>query len=159
MYSSFNCSRLSKILPSTNSVFTILKVDSQTALSENNAYVNGCESGIAKYLDEFICSKNKELNGLDETDRQKEIKKYKEKIDNVCVFVNKYFPFGFRHAVNPQSKRSVFEAISVGVNKYLLEGGKNPKVKRTEIELALRSNDFKKYTHIANELHKKYKLE
>lgn len=129
------------------------------ALSENNAYVNGCESGIAKYLDEFICSKNKELNGLNETDRQKEIKKYKEKIDNVCVFVNKYFPFGFRHAVNPQSKRSVFEAISVGVNKYLLEGGKNPKVKRTEIELALRSNDFKKYTHVANELHKKYKLE
>jgi len=128
------------------------------ALTENNAYENGIEKGITNFLDEYLDRKNKEFEKLSTEQINSELEKYKKKIDDVISFVDKNFPFGFRHTYNPQTKRSVFEAISVGVFKYLTTKSESKVFNKHEIELKLKSDDFRNYTHIANELHKKRKL-
>ena len=60
---------------------------------------------------------------------------------------------------NPQTKRSVFEAISVGVWKALSENKALESLDKEQIRRCLRSPEFKQYTHVANELHKKQKLQ
>lgn len=129
------------------------------ALSENNAYEKGADLGISALLDKYLEQKNKELEKLSPEQVVKELEKYRNKIDEVVSFVDNYFPFGFRHAHNPQTKRSVFEAISVGVSRYLADKGiANRVVSKSEIQEKLKSAEFKSNTHLANELHKKAKL-
>jgi hypothetical protein len=130
------------------------------AFSENNIYEKGINDGVANYLDCFVERKNEELGKLSEPERIKEIERLNNKINKVVSFVESSFPFGFRHTHNPQTKRSVFEAISIGVLVYL-ESDTNSSKKifnKNLIEEELKSPEFKKFTHVANELHKKQKL-
>lgn len=83
---------------------------------------------------------------------------YRQRIDSVNEVVERYFPFGYRNKYNPQTKRSVFEAISVGVCLALAKGRISENLSKEVIEKKLNSSDFKKNTHVANQLHKKDKL-
>ncbi|WP_302162118.1 DUF262 domain-containing protein [Phascolarctobacterium faecium] len=128
------------------------------AITEDNLYEKGLVSGISSYLDEYLERKNKELDKLDDTQQERTLNEYKNSIDNVVKYVEENFPYGFRHMSNPQTKRSVFEAISVGVWKAINDGKVRSSLDKEEVAKALCSNEFKKYTHVANELHKKQKL-
>ncbi|WP_084676949.1 DUF262 domain-containing protein [Massilia niastensis] len=132
------------------------------AISENDMHQKGISgSGIAGYLDAYLDKKNRELEDLDETGREIEMSKHARKINAVVDFVDKCFPYGFRHTRNPQTKRSVFEAISVGVWRYLESVNHKPdfeKFKPETIEKYLKDGEFKKFTHVANELHQKTRL-
>lgn len=129
------------------------------ALSEDEVYAKGVDSGISNYLDDYLDKKNKELSKLNESEIDLILKKYTEKIDMVVSFVKKYFPYGFRHRYNPQTKRSVFEAISVGVwltleRKIPLKLGMSV----SYITEKLSTNEFKQFTHVPNEMHKRRML-
>jgi hypothetical protein len=128
------------------------------ALSENDAYASGCENGVSKFLDQYLDTKNKELEKMSSIDRKSIIENYTNKINDVCIFVEHNFPFGFRHVMNPQTKRSVFEAISLGVDRFLQSGEKSTKVMKARIEEKLKSSELRKFTHVANESHKKVRL-
>lgn len=124
-------------------------------ISEKKIYKTGISSGIAAKLDDYIDLKNKEIASMDIDESSKEIQRLKTKIDNVVNFVAKNFPYGFRHAQNPQTKRSVFEAISVGVNEFLESSGdlNNFDFNKKSIEENIKSKEFKRFTHFANQLH------
>lgn len=95
------------------------------ALSDNANYKKfPAKVGLAKYLDRYLESKNKELNGMTEEQQKATLDKYEEHFDNVMAFVDKYFPYGFRRAHNPQIKRVYFESISVGVSQALTQSPK-----------------------------------
>ena len=76
----------------------------------------------------------------------------------VIRYVEANFPYGFRHSPNPQTKRSVFEAVSVGVWLALKDQKELPELNKEKVRSFISSSDFKQYTHVANELHKKQKL-
>lgn len=129
-------------------------------LSENDIYQKGISVGISTYLDQFLEKKNAELELLNSGEQENEIKKYADKINRVVDFVCAVFPNGFRASRNPQTKRSVYEAISVGVYYFLSQSSDTGM--RTydpqEIENCLKDPDFRKFTHVANELHQKIKM-
>lgn len=132
------------------------------AISEDQTYVKGINGGISGHLDKFLDKKNGELEALGQEQRDQEMQRYRSKIDAVCDFVEHCFPFGFRHTQNPQTKRSVFEAISVGVWRYIEELSypvDYRKFSSEKIEQCLKDPNFKKFTHVANELHQKVKLQ
>lgn len=116
-------------------------------------------NGIAGYLDKYMDEKNKEWDGLSSEELDRERKKYKDKINRVVTFVSLKFPFGFRHRQNPQTKRSVFEAISVGVHYGLQSEKDSESLEKNNIKDILKSDEFRKYTHVAYQLHKKEKLQ
>ena len=89
---------------------------------------------------------------------QAEKDKYTDRIERISQYVSVNFPHGFRHKVNPQTKRSVFEAISVGVWKAMSEGNLKDNLNKEDVEKILASQEFKQYTHVANMLHQKAKL-
>ncbi|HIE0611277.1 TPA: DUF262 domain-containing protein [Serratia marcescens] len=128
------------------------------ALSENDNYKKGVSGSFSDYLDKFLKNKNNELSKLSTEQQQKEINKYRRDMDEVLEFVNEFFPFGFRHTSNPQTKRSIFEAISVGTLLAIRMGINKDKIDKDEIRKAINSKEFKDNTHIANHLHKKEKL-
>jgi hypothetical protein len=128
------------------------------ALSENDNYKKGVSGSFSDYLDKFLKNKNNELSKLSTEQQQKEINKYRRDMDEVLEFVNEFFPFGFRHTSNPQTKRSIFEAISVGTLLAIRMGINKDKIDKDEIRKAINSKEFKDNTHIANQLHKKEKL-
>lgn len=128
------------------------------ALSENDNYKKGVSGSFSDYLDKFLKNKNNELSKLTTEQQQKEINKYRRDMDEVLEFVNEFFPFGFRHTSNPQTKRSIFEAISVGTLLAIRMGINKDKIDKDEIRKAINSKEFKDNTHIANQLHKKEKL-
>ena len=102
--------------------------------------------------------KNNQLKGKDDKFIRDYIESETRKIDKVVEFVEKYFPYGFRHLKNPQTKRSVFEAISVGTYLAISNGKLSSIPSKEKIEELINSSEFKKFTHVANELHKKEKL-
>lgn len=124
-------------------------------ISETKVYKTGLSTGIASKLDHYIDGKNKEISMLSEAEAVSEIDKLTFKINRVVDFVAENFPYGFRHAQNPQTKRSVFEAISVGVNEFLekSEDLNNYVFEKKVIEEKIKSKEFKTYTHFANQLH------
>ncbi|MDU4962353.1 MAG: DUF262 domain-containing protein [Sporomusaceae bacterium] len=128
------------------------------AISDNQIYEKGIEIGISNYLDEYLDKKNKEIKTLTPEQQTAELNKYKQRIDAVVDFVDKYFPYGFRHKKNPQTKRSVFEAISVGVWLAISRKVNPTTLDSCYIKRQLDSSEFKQYTHVANQLHKKQKL-
>lgn len=128
------------------------------ALTDTNAYENGIKEGISLFLDDYLDKKNSELNGCTEEERQERLDEYKDRIERVSKYVDINFPYGFRHKQNPQTKRSVFEAISVGVWKALSEGTAQKKLDKNRVGQVLASSEFRQYTYIANELHRKQKL-
>lgn len=129
------------------------------AITDTNVYEKGISGGITNFLDDYLKDKNKELGKLTPETRSKVLKEYKKRIDKVTAYVEKNFPYGFRHAQNPQTKRSVFEAISVGVWKAMTEGTILDSLDKEYVKQCLSSPDFKQFTHEANELHKRQKLQ
>ena len=129
------------------------------AISETKIYNSGISGGISNFLDEYLERKNSELTKMTETEMSKAIETYRNQINRVVDYVNRNFPYGFRHMQNPQTKRSVFEAISVGVWKALSEGKASETLDKEFVKHRLCSSQFKQNTHVANELHKKGKLQ
>lgn len=129
------------------------------AISDTKVYDKGISGGIANFLDEYLKAKNEELEKLDPKTLDEVLSECRSRIDAVVAYVEKNFPYGFRHAKNPQTKRSVFEAISVGVWKALDEGTIQDSLDKEYVKQCLSSSDFKQDTHVANELHKKPKLQ
>lgn len=119
------------------------------ALSENDNYKKGVSRSFSDYLDRFLENKNNELSKLS-PEQQKAINKYRNDMDEVLSFVNEFFPFGFRHTSNPQTKHSIFEAISVGTLLAIRMGVNKDKIDKDEIRKAINSKEFKENTHIAN---------
>lgn len=129
------------------------------AISDTKIYEKGINSGISGFLDDYLDRKNKELNELSSEDQSRTFSEYKSRINAVLDYVEKNFPYGFCHKHNPQTKRSVFEAISVGVWKALSEGVAQNRLDKEVVEKSLSSNEFRKNTYVANELHKKQKFQ
>jgi len=128
------------------------------AFSENNAYKDGVKGGLADYLDQYLDRKNSELSVLAEHDQKNVLDRLQKQINAVNEVVKSAFPYGYRHKHNPQTKRSVFEAISVGVWLAIASGKLKQDVNKQQIEQKLNAETFKNNTHVANELHKKEKL-
>ncbi|MBI0557296.1 DUF262 domain-containing protein [Pectobacterium parmentieri] len=129
------------------------------ALSEDNNYKKGVSGSISDFLDRFLEKKNAELISLTPSERKNILDGYENKINKVVDFVDEYFPYGFRHRDTPQTKRSVFEAISVGVNAAIENGCIDYSlINKNMLANALISADLHKYTHSANQSHKKEKL-
>lgn len=129
------------------------------AISDTKIYEKGINSGISAFLDEYLDKKNQELEQKTPEEQACIFSEYEQRINSVLDYVEKNFPYGFCHKHNPQTKRSVFEAISVGVWKALSEGVAQDKLDKELVEKGLSSNEFRKNTYVANELHKKQKLQ
>ena len=128
------------------------------AITDTKVYEKGISGGISGFLDDYLENKNNEFEKLTPADLENAFGEYRQRIDNVLNYVEKNFPYGFRHMQNPQTKRSVFEAISVGVWLALSDGSALDSLSKERVAKFLSSNDFKQYTHVANELHKKPKF-
>lgn len=128
------------------------------ALSDTNAYLKGINQGISTFLDDYLEGMNKKMSSMTEDEKQNIINDYSNRINAVVNYVKKNFPFGFRHKYNPQTKRSVFEAISVGVWLGLKSEKAKEHLSKDDVIKTLDSENFKQYTHVANELHKRTKL-
>lgn len=128
------------------------------AISDKHNYKKDLNPSVATFLDEYLDKKNKELENLNQEQQQAILDELKKKIDSILPVVKELFPFGFRHAHNPQTKRAVFESISIGTwlavknNKIILD------LTKEKIEKALSSNEYRQFTHVANKSHKKEKL-
>ncbi|WFL68036.1 DUF262 domain-containing protein [Pantoea sp. X85] len=129
------------------------------ALSENENYRKSISGSISDFLDKYLENKNKELREMSESSRKSQINKYEKKINDVITIVKNRFPYGFRHTSNPQTKRAVFEAISVGVWVALSQNKISEKYNKDEIKKMINSEEFKQYTHITNQLHKSMRMQ
>ena len=90
------------------------------ALSDRSNYSKfPIDTGITKYLDSYLDLKNKEINSLSLTEQKATLDKFYKEFSDMLNFVDKYSIFGFRKSHNPQTKRVLFEAISVGVHVAL----------------------------------------
>ncbi|WP_407500715.1 DUF262 domain-containing protein [Elizabethkingia anophelis] len=76
-------------------------------------------TGVSKYLDEYLDKKNKELAKLNPEKRKQKLDNYYEQFISTLTFVDNYSEYGFRRTHNPQTKRVIFEAIAVGANSAL----------------------------------------
>lgn len=129
------------------------------AITDTKIYDTGIKIGIAGFLDEYLKKINKEFEAYSLETTKIELKRYEARINEVLEYVERNFPYGFRHKQNPQTKRSVFEAISIGVWKALKEKKAQKYLDKEWVGECLDSSEFKQYTHVANELHKKRKLQ
>lgn len=128
------------------------------AIIDKKVYLKGISGSVSGFLDEYLDEKNRELSSYDEKEQKNILLEYSNRIDAVVNYVDQFFPYGFRHAHNPQTKRSVFEAISVGVWLALDENKELKDLTQEKIIDTFKSDGFRKYTHVASELHKKEKL-
>lgn len=101
--------------------------------------------GIARFLDEYLDKKNKELQQLSKIEQEKYLNCCYAEFESVLAFVKKSSQYGFRRRHNPQTKRVIFEAISVGV---LLALKNNPKLicSYQKMDKILNSKEFDSYT-------------
>lgn len=129
------------------------------AITDTKIYEKGIDGGIANFLDDYLEKKNNELANLPPDKLKETLDNYANRINRVVDYVGKHFPYGFRHKQNPQTKRSVFEAISVGVWKAIDEKKAVEFLDKETLKECLDSQDFKQYTHVANELHRRQKLQ
>ena len=128
------------------------------AISDKSAYESGIQTGISVFLDNYLSEMNKKLSSMSQNDKKNLLYEYEDRINKVCEYVNKNFPYGFRHKYNPQTKRSVFEAISIGVWLAIKNNViKNP-LDKENVEKSLSLDKFRQCTHIAYKLHEKQKL-
>lgn len=128
------------------------------AFSDAQVYKKGIDGGVADYLDNYINNKNKEWKNLSAQEIKIKEKEYAERLNSVSEYVRKNFPYGYRHTYNPQTKRSVFEAISLGVHRAISEGIVKDHLDSEYVKKVLSSKELRNYTHVANELHRKTKL-
>ncbi|MCX5468758.1 DUF262 domain-containing protein [Acinetobacter nematophilus] len=130
------------------------------ALSENKKFSIGLEKiGVSKHLDEYLDKKNNSFEKMNAKDLENELTKYKNMISNVIDLVDNVFIYGFRLGHNPHTKRSVFEAISIGVGQFIETHSQidYKKFDKDEIFKGLNSYEFKKLIN-GNQLHKRNKL-
>lgn len=101
--------------------------------------------GIANFLDEYLDRKNKELLKQDEQCRAKYLSRCYANFESVLCFVKESSKYGFRRRHNPQTKRVIFEAMSVGV---LLALKKNPNLtcSHEKMDQILNSEEFDGFT-------------
>ena len=128
------------------------------ALSDKNNYLKFPKyTGIAKYLDNYLDSKNKELLSLPDAERNRLLERYYEDFNNMLDFVDRYSTYGFRKSHNPQTKRVLFEAISVGVHVALKQ---RPDVNFTKDKwnAMIQSNTFRPFWAGSTKLHDATKL-
>lgn len=128
------------------------------ALSDNDNYTKFPKGrGIANYLDQYLEQKNKELEKLNTANRKIKLDSYYTDFENMLKFVDKYSTYGFRKSHNPQTKRVLFEAISVGVHVALTQ---KPDLTFTKNKwnTMINSKEFMQYWSGSNKLHDDYKV-
>lgn len=111
------------------------------------------DTGVAKYLDNFLQEKNKSYSNDASL-------KYTKILSDVLFIADNFFPYSFRLNHYSHTKRSVFEAISVGIAVFLKEyQGDISEIKfdKEKILNGLSSEVFKNFTR-GGSLHKKEKL-
>lgn len=101
--------------------------------------------GIARFLDEYLNKHNADLLNKDKNEQIKYLDQRYDDFTKVLDFVNKSSEYGFRRRHNPQTKRVIFEAISVGV---LLALRKNPNLtcSRDKMKRILNTKIFDSFT-------------
>ena len=129
------------------------------AITDSKSYKTGINIGVSSFLDDYLCRMNAEWSNYSEEELSIAVKEYTKRIDTVNDYVQKNFPYGYRHKANPQTKRSVFEAISVGVWLAINEETALTDLDKGTIQKVLSSKEFKQYTHSANETHRKQNLQ
>lgn len=129
------------------------------AITDSKSYKTGINIGVSSFLDDYLCRMNAEWSNYSEEELSIAVKEYTKRIDKVNDYVQKNFPYGYRHKANPQTKRSVFEAISVGVWLAINEETALTDLDKGTIQKVLSSKEFKQYTHSANETHRKQNLQ
>jgi Protein of unknown function DUF262 len=128
------------------------------ALSDkSNFLIFPRDTGIAKYLDNYIESKNKELLLLSVEERDKILDSYYADYSNMLNFVDKYSTYGFRKSHNPQTKRVLFEAISVGVH-VALKQKHDLTFSKDKWNSMIHSNTFRTFWAGSTKLHDATKL-
>lgn len=109
------------------------------------------KKGIARVLDEFLDNQNKLFDKMKPEEREKRLNEIYTDFCSVLDFVKKYSVYGFRNRHNPQTKRTVFEAIAVGVHLALKE---NPHlvISQEKMDGILQSEKFGTLVldHVAN---------
>lgn len=109
--------------------------------------------GIAKYLDTYLQNKNENF-------KEEEIAENTRILNAVITIANRFFPYSFRLNNYSHTKRSVFEAISVGIAIFLrgFNGNINEiQLNKEKIMNGLLSPEFITFTK-GGSLHKKAKL-
>ncbi len=130
------------------------------ALSENNNYAHfPAKTDISQFLDEYLDKKNKELSVISERDRTAHLQMYKKEFSDMLLFVKDHFPYGFRRTHNPQTKRSIFEAISVAGHVVIKKRLCKPNdVNKKCILQKLNSSKFKQLTSGNTQIHNPNKV-
>ncbi|MDO4707002.1 MAG: DUF262 domain-containing protein [Porphyromonadaceae bacterium] len=126
-------------------------------LSDKGRYKQFPKKGIAVFLDEYLEAKNKELSDLSSDEVESELKLLYDKFDKMLGFVDQYSTYGFRRTANPQTKRVIFEAISIGVHEALQKKADIIYSKQKWDEM-VNSREFAKYYSGNTKLHDPNKL-
>lgn len=101
--------------------------------------------GVAKFLDEYLDKMNKMLSSKDAMEQSKFLNMRYAEFESVLSFVNESSKYGFRRRHNPQTKRVIFEAISVGV-LLALKQKPNLTCPKEKMDNILNSKTFDEYT-------------
>lgn len=128
------------------------------ALSDTDKYKHfPKDTGVAKFLDEYLENKNSELDKISEKELDNVLQKHLDEFLAVLKFVKKYSIYGFRRTYNPQTKRVIFESVSVGVYVALKQ---NPSLFITQDKMTsiLNSNEFRKYWQGNTKVHEPSKV-
>lgn len=109
------------------------------------------KKGIAKVLDEFLDKQNKMFDKMNPEERDIKLDGMYKDFCSVLDFVKKYSVYGFRNRHNPQTKRTVFEAIAVGVH-LALKVNPNLVITKEKMDGILQSEKFSALVidHVAN---------
>jgi len=131
------------------------------AFSQESNYKKITHTDINIFLDNFLDEKNKELEKLDEKERQQFLVKYENEFDKIVDFVDTNFKYGFRLNDTLDTKRVIFEAISVAVSLILKESEKESKklnIDKEELIIELNKQEFKTIISKNSQMYKDDKL-
>ncbi len=128
------------------------------ALSDSDRYKHfPRDTGIAKFLDAYLENKNTELNLMNENQLDTLLQKYLDEFFKMLKFVKQYSTYGFRITHNPQTKRVIFESISVGVYVALKQNS-DLSITTEKMTNILNSNEFRKYWQGNTKVHESLKV-
>lgn len=127
------------------------------AFSQENNYKKITNIDINVFLDNFLDEKNKELEKLNEKERQQFLVKYENEFDKIVDFVDTNFKYGFRLNDTLETKRVIFEAISLAVNLILKES-KKINIDKEELMIELNKQEFNTMISKNTQMYKDDKL-
>jgi hypothetical protein len=128
------------------------------ALSDSDKYKHfPKDTGIAKFLDDYLGTKNSQLSKLNDDELNAALKKYLDDFLAVLKFVKQYSIYGFRRTHNPQTKRVIFESLSVGVH-VALKQKPNLVITTEKMMNILNSKNFRKYWQGNTKVHEPSKV-